>query len=360
MADNLKQGRWFGATGILAYAVELVSIAGVAAFLIAVAINGAVFAGWNLNFLQVATISDVIMSGLDIFFAVLGAFAAMAAAVAAGYVARSRLSYPATVMIGVLIAAGTGACLASGSAVYDSIAEMDQRSAAVQADLAASALDDLALLDAAPFLYDELLRDPEAAQDQRFGEELAAALHEARDEWERTGVIPPEVVEQFRPDPDAMLAFSLEISRFNMWAASSVVYNAALLTTALLILFLAPYLVTTAFRLQRAGRRIKASGLHLLIAFQFLIVGYYAFTVFEFRTERFRQEGFVGQEISDGCPRNHDPAVVEEFGEDILTPQQANVMWIGERAMVVRCGSDSIRLRLHEGGVWTDDGPVLN
>ena len=79
MADDVKQARGFGVTRILAYAVELVSVAGVIAFLIAVAVNSAVFAEWNLNFLQLATISDVVMSGLDIFFAVLGTLVVSAA-----------------------------------------------------------------------------------------------------------------------------------------------------------------------------------------------------------------------------------------------------------------------------------------
>lgn len=50
---------------IIALTVDILSLAGVLAFVVAVALNQLVFAEWGLNFLQVATPSDVIMSGLQ-------------------------------------------------------------------------------------------------------------------------------------------------------------------------------------------------------------------------------------------------------------------------------------------------------
>ena len=220
MADDVKQARGFGVTRILAYAVELVSVAGVIAFLIAVAVNSAVFAEWNLNFLQLATISDVVMSGLDIFFAVLGTLVVMALSVTVGFILRKRLSYAAAMMTGILIASGIGASLASGLAIQDYRAELDRRAASPESALIASALDDLVQLDAAPFLYAQAASDPQWVQDSLFDEDLRAAFEAAREEWERTGVIPPEVVQQFRPDPTAMQQLALELNSFNNWAAA--------------------------------------------------------------------------------------------------------------------------------------------
>ena len=360
MADDVKQARGFGVTRILAYAVELVSVAGVIAFLIAVAVNSAVFAEWNLNFLQLATISDVVMSGLDIFFAVLGTLVVMALSVTVGFILRKRLSYAAAMMTGILIASGIGASLASGLAIQDYRAELDRRAASPESALIASALDDLVQLDAAPFLYAQAASDPQRVQDSLFDEDLRAAFEAAREEWERTGVIPPEVVQQFRPDPTAMQQLALELNSFNIWAAVSAMYNAALLATTVLILFVAPYLVTRAMQFQNYGRRAGSAALYLITAFQFLVVGYYAFTVFEFRIGQFQQDGFIRQQLVDGCPVDHDPELVEAYGEDILGPEEAQVMWIGERAMVVRCGWNSLRVRLHDGGVWIHKWNVRN
>lgn len=53
---------------LLVWAVQLVSLASIAAFLVAVVVNSMVFDRWGLEFLQIATPSDVLMSGLAILF----------------------------------------------------------------------------------------------------------------------------------------------------------------------------------------------------------------------------------------------------------------------------------------------------
>lgn len=75
-----------GVQVVLALAVQVVSVAGVLSFLVAVALSSEVFSHWNLNFLQLATTGDIIASGLDVFSRMLAPVLAM---VVAGYAAWS-------------------------------------------------------------------------------------------------------------------------------------------------------------------------------------------------------------------------------------------------------------------------------
>jgi hypothetical protein len=75
-----------GVQVVLALAVQVVSVAGVISFLVAVALSSEVFTHWNLNFLQLATTGDIIASGLDVFGRMLIPILAM---VIAGYAAWS-------------------------------------------------------------------------------------------------------------------------------------------------------------------------------------------------------------------------------------------------------------------------------
>jgi hypothetical protein len=66
--------------------VQVVSVAGVVSFLVAVALSSEVFRHWDLNFLQYASTGDIIASGLDVFSRMLLPVAAM---VVAAYAAVS-------------------------------------------------------------------------------------------------------------------------------------------------------------------------------------------------------------------------------------------------------------------------------
>lgn len=75
-----------GVQVVLALAVQVVSVAGVLSFLVAVALSSEVFRYWSLNFLQLATTGDIIASGLDVFSRMLLPVMAM---IVAGYAAWS-------------------------------------------------------------------------------------------------------------------------------------------------------------------------------------------------------------------------------------------------------------------------------
>lgn len=51
---------------VLVWTAEIVSLAGIATFAIALILNWLVFTAWDLNFLQIASVSDILTSGLTI------------------------------------------------------------------------------------------------------------------------------------------------------------------------------------------------------------------------------------------------------------------------------------------------------
>ena len=74
-------------TSLTRWIVELSTIFGVAGFLGSILLNGYVFTHWGLSFLQVATLSDVVMSGLQLSLDI----ASLSLFALVGYVAGRRL-----------------------------------------------------------------------------------------------------------------------------------------------------------------------------------------------------------------------------------------------------------------------------
>lgn len=93
----------------LTWTVQLVSIAGMLGFVVGVGLNSLVFSAWGLNFLQLATPSDVIMSGFEIaLWAFSNVVAGLVGLVIGRALGRTKFYLWVLALTGVLWAAVTG------------------------------------------------------------------------------------------------------------------------------------------------------------------------------------------------------------------------------------------------------------
>lgn len=247
-----------GVQVVLALAVQVVSVAGVISFLVAVALSSEVFNHWNLNFLQLATTGDIIASGLDVFSRMLVPVMAM---VVAGYAAWSFEFRWARWEIALGVAA-------------------------------------LALL----FLITLYLEDENTRITNEF-----YRLSEQGDE-------------------DAVL-YNVLGGRTNR------LYFIALLTTQVGAVFIgARVLQNMLTTLTKNPRRraviwITAAGMTAALL-------YLPWTVFKAETVNLATAGFHGGGWQALDCRSAEELAADEFG---FGPVQADVLWLGDRALVVRC-----------------------
>jgi hypothetical protein len=247
-----------GVQVVLALAVQVVSVAGVVSFIVAVALSSEVFGHWNLNFLQLATTGDIIASGLDVFSRMLLPVLAM---VVAGYAAWSF--------------------------------EFRWARWEIALGLAALAVFFLVTL----YLEDENNR-------------VIADFY--------------RLAEQGSPDATLLNVLGGRTGRL---------YFIALLTTQVGAVFIgARVLRNMLMSLTKNPRRraliwITAAGMTAALL-------YLPWTVFKGETVNLATSGFHNGALQALDCRSAEAQAADEFGFDA---QQAEVLWLGDRALVVRC-----------------------
>lgn len=289
---------FFFAHEVLAICVQVVTLAGAFCFVIAIWLNSAVFSRWNLNFLQLATTGDVVNSGLDIVsrMAIPLFLVGAACVIAWRWPVRRRSAYIALLLLGF------GAYGVSAWAQHI----LDGNIAQLQSLLARPAADDVPLDPGNLAAHVERM----TAESERWmaeSERRAAAIQDlsSRSEW-------PQWVRNW-----SWVVSQMAIAFLSVSVLGGVARGA----------FAAGW--------PTWGKTMLAVGAGASV----FVVPFSAFL--EVRAEL----------VSGGFHRDHVVVADCDPGPRF---EAADLFWLGDRAMVLRCMS-GMRVVIHEGGTVLGD-----